>query len=428
MRVPAAGRIGGNVDGPMTAAILSIGTELTRGEIENTNACWLADELTDIGFDVTEIVTVDDDPDRVAAAIGRLCAIHAVIIATGGLGPTTDDLTAASVARAMGVGLVRHEPALEHVRRRFDALKREMPASNEKQADLPEGSEVLMNPVGTAPGFAIAMGKAVAFFVPGVPGEMKRLFEDCIAPRIGPLAPNLIFQARLKTYGLPESAVAEKLDGIDRQFAGVTLGYRACFPEVEVKVRARAGTPTEARELAMRAVSEVRARLGDIVYGEGDDTFPDVVARAVRARGFKLAVAESCSGGLVGHLLTREPASDYFVADVVTYANAAKTGLIGVSEDMLRGHGAVSAEVAAAMAEGARRVCDAEISLSLTGVAGPSGATPEKPLGLVYWAVACAGSTVVRSRIFPGDRRQIQLGAAFAGLALVRDVCLGRAG
>jgi nicotinamide-nucleotide amidase len=412
----------------MTAAILSIGTELTRGEIVNTNANWLADELTDIGFDVTEILTVDDDPDRVAAAVGRLCADHAVIVATGGLGPTTDDLTAASVARAMGVGLVRHEEALDNIRRRFEALKRDMPVSNEKQADLPVGSEVLLNPVGTAPGFAVSMGKATAFFVPGVPGEMKRLFEDYIAPRIGPLAPNLIFQERLKTYGMPESLVGEKLAGIEAQFAGVTLGYRASFPEVEVKVCARSDTPTGARDLAARAVLEVRTRLGDIVYGEGDDTFPEVVARAVRGRGYKLAIAESCSGGLVGHLLTREPASDYFVADVVTYANAAKTALIGVSEDMLRGHGAVSAEVAAAMAEGVRRVSGVEIGLSLTGIAGPSGATPEKPLGLVFWAVAYGGPTVVRSRVFTGDRRQIQLGAAFAGLSLVRDVCQGKAG
>jgi nicotinamide-nucleotide amidase len=426
MCLSAFGRIGGNFDGPMTAAILSIGTELTRGEIVDTNANWLADELTDMGFDVTEIVTVDDDPNRIAAAVGRLCSSHAVIVATGGLGPTTDDLTAESVARAMGVGLVRHEGALDNIRRRFEALKRDMPAANEKQADLPEGSEALMNPVGTAPGFAVAIGKATAFFVPGVPSEMKRLFEDQVAPRIGPLAPNLIFQSRLKTYGLPESAVAERLAGVEVQFAGITLGYRASFPEVEVKVRARADTPTGARDLATRAVSEVRTRLGDIVYGEGDDTFPEVVASAVRGRGFKLAIAESCTGGLVGHLLTCNPASEYFVADVVTYANAAKTALIGVSEDMLRGHGAVSAEVAAAMAEGVRRVTGAEISLSLTGVAGPSGATPEKPLGLVYWAVAHAGQTVVRNRVFAGDRHKVQRGAAFAGLSLVREVCLGR--
>jgi len=426
MRLHALDRIDGNVGAPMTAAILSIGTELTRGEVVNTNARWLADELTDIGFDVTEIATVDDELDRIAVTLGRLCTTHAVIVATGGLGPTTDDLTAASVARAMGVALVRNDAALDAIRRRFEAAKRPMAASNEKQADLPAGSEVILNPIGTAPGFAVTIGKALAFFVPGVPREMKRLFEDHVAPRIGPLAPNLIFQVRLKTYGLAESAVAETLTGIDRQFSGVTLGYRTQFPEVEVKVRARAGTPTGARDLAATAASEVRTRLGDVVYGEGDDTFPAVVARAVRARGYKLAIAESCSGGLVGHLVTQEPASDYFVADVVTYANAAKTRLVGVGEDMLRGHGAVSAEVAAAMAEGVRRVCDAEIGLSLTGIAGPSGATPERPVGLVYWAVAHSGPTIVKNRIFVGDRRQIQLGAAFAGLSLVREVCLGK--
>ena len=174
---------------------------------------------------------------------------------------------------------------------------------------------------------------------------------------------------------------------------------------------------------------EVRARLGDYVWGEGDDTFAEVVGRALRTRGFRLAVAESCTGGLLGHLITSEPgASDYFVADAVTYANSAKTRFLGVSEDVLRGHGAVSAEVAAALAEGVRRVCSVEIAVAITGIAGPSGAQPNKPVGLVYWAVAHAGETIVKERIFPGDRQQIQTLASYAALSLVRDVCLGKVG
>jgi nicotinamide-nucleotide amidase len=170
----------------------------------------------------------------------------------------------------------------------------------------------------------------------------------------------------------------------------------------------------------------VRARLGEVVYGEADDTFPEVVGRAVRQRGFRLAVAESCTGGLVGSLLTKEPASDYFVGGAIVYANSAKSRLLHVSEDVLRGHGAVSAEVAAAMAEGARRALEVDVALAITGVAGPSGGTPEKPVGLVYWAVAHPGGTVVRDRVFTGDRNMIQLAAAFAALALVRQVCLGK--
>jgi nicotinamide-nucleotide amidase len=411
----------------MTAAILSIGTELTRGEIVNTDASWLSAELTSIGFEVLEVATVDDDIGRIGEALKRLGASYSVVVATGGLGPTTDDLTSVAVAAAMGVPVVRDEGSLEVIRRRFEAAGRTMSPTNEKQADFPKGAEVLSNPVGTAPAFAVTLGRCRAFFLPGVPREMKRIFVDHIVPRVAKLAPHLTFQTRLKTFGLPESVVGEKLGGIEASFPGVRLGYRAHFPEIEVKVHATAASLDEARVLADTASTEVRARLGDVVYGEGDDTFAEVVGRALRTRAFRLAVAESCTGGLLGHLITSEPASDYFVADAVTYANAAKTRFLGVSEDVLRGHGAVSAEVAAAMAEGARRVCSVEIAVAITGIAGPSGASPNKPVGLVYWAVAHPGGTIVRERVFTGDRQMIQTLASYAALSLVRDVCLGKA-
>jgi nicotinamide-nucleotide amidase len=410
----------------MTAAIFSIGTEITRGEIINTNASWLSAELVALGFEVREVLSVDDDPGRIVAALQRLAQTNAVVISTGGLGPTTDDLTAASVAQALGVGLVRDPSSLEAIRRRFEAAGRVMSPTNVKQADFPEGAEVLPNPVGTAPGFAVTLGSCRAFFLPGVPREMKRIFADHIVPKIAKLAPQLTYQIRLKTFGMPESMVGEKLAGVEEAFPGIILGYRAHFPEIEVKVHATAGNQNDARSLAETAADEVRRRLASVLYGEGEDTFAEVVGRALRARGFRLAVAESCTGGLLGHMLTSEPASDYFVADAVTYANSAKTRLLGVSEDVLRGHGAVSAEVAAAMAEGVRRVCSVEVAVSVTGIAGPTGASPNKPVGLVYWAVAHPGGTIVRERVFNGDRQMIQKLASYAALALVRDVCLGR--
>jgi len=412
----------------MTAAILSIGTELTRGEIVNTNASWLAAELTAMGFEVLEAASIDDHPGRVAATLGRLAQTYSIVVATGGLGPTTDDLTTSAVASAMGVSLTRDQGSLEAIRRRFESLGRTMSPTNEKQADFPEGAEVLPNAVGSAPGFAITLGSCRAFFLPGVPQEMRRIFADHVIARIAKLAPQLTFQTRLKTFGMPESTVGEKLAGIEAAFPGIRLGYRAHFPEIEVKVHATAANLVEARALADSASNEVRARLGDIVYGEGDDTFAEVAGRAVRSRGFRLAVAESCTGGLLGHLITSEPASDYFVADAVTYANSAKTRLLDVSEDVLRGHGAVSAEVAAAMAEGVRRVCNVEIGVAVTGIAGPTGGGPNKPVGLVYWAVAHPGGTIVRDRVFNGDRQRIQTFASYAALSLLRDVCLGKAG
>jgi nicotinamide-nucleotide amidase len=252
---------------------------------------------------------------------------------------------------------------------------------------------------------------------------MKQMFEEQVTPRIRALSPNDSHQIRLRTFGMPESVVGEKLAGIEGSLSGVTIGYRAHFPEIEVKVLARAKDKPEAHDLATRAAAEVRARLADVLYGEGEDTFPGVVGRALRTRGWTLAIAESCTGGLIGHLLTREAgASDYLLLDAVTYANSAKQQVLGVDEDALRGHGAVSAEVASRMAEGARRVSGADLALAVTGIAGPTGGTESKPVGLVYLAVATSKGTVVKERTFPyADRNMIQTVAAYAGLALVLE-------
>ena len=420
----------------MTCAVLSIGTELTRGELVNSNAAWLAAGLTDLGFEVVEHDSVDDDRGRIIDALERLAKFAEVIVCTGGLGPTTDDLTTAAVAGALGVPVVRDEASLDHIRRRFERLGRPMSESNAKQADFPEGANVLANPIGTAPGFEVAFRKARAFFMPGVPHEMKRMFDEQVVPRIRDIAPNDSHQIRLRTFGLPESVVGEKLAGVEDDFPGVTIGYRAHFPEIEVKILARApgpgsrrpGAPAPAdpqaivRDLAERAAQEVRTRLGDIVYGEGEDTFAGVVGRTLRTRGWTLAIAESCTGGLVGHMITKEPgASDYLLLDAVTYANSAKQSVLGIDEDVLRGHGAVSPECACRMAEGARRVSGSDVALAITGIAGPAGGSDAKPVGLVYLAIATAKGTEVKERNFKGDRLWIQTLAAYVGLQMVRD-------
>jgi nicotinamide-nucleotide amidase len=409
----------------MTCAVLSIGTELTRGELVNSNAAWLGAELTAIGFEVVEHVVVDDDRSRIASVLGSLVQRSRVVVSTGGLGPTSDDVTTEAVAGALGARLVRDHASLEHIRRRFEKLGRAMTASNEKQADFPEGAEILANPVGTAPGFGIRFGECVAYFLPGVPREMKKMFEDQVAPRIRTLAPNNLFQSHLRTFGLPESVVGEKLAGIEQAFPQTTIGYRAHFPEIEVKVLARGPSHGAARDICERATAEVRARLGAHVFGEADDTFAGIVGRALRARGWTLAIAESCTGGLVGHMITREPgASDFLLLDAVTYANSAKSRILGVNEETLRWHGAVSSEVAAAMADGAKRVSGADVALSLTGIAGPNGGSEGKPVGTVYLALArYDGTTEVKHRVFGGDRLQIQTLASYAGLQMVREVC-----
>jgi nicotinamide-nucleotide amidase len=403
--------------------VLCIGTELTRGELVNSNAAWLGSALTDIGFEVVESVVVDDDKKRIIQSLERLGRAVQVIVCTGGLGPTTDDLTTEAVATALGVRLVRDEGSLDHIRRRFEKFNRVMGESNAKQADFPEGSVVLPNPIGTAAGFSLRVGNALAFFMPGVPTEMKRMFEEQVAPRIRPLAPNDAYQIRLRTFGIGESMVGERLHGVEESFPGVTIGYRAHFPEIEVKVLARGLSHAAARDLCERATVEVRSKLSDVVYGEAEESFAGVIGRALRAKGMTLAVAESCTGGLVGHLITREPgASEYLLVDAVTYANSAKTRLLGVEEDVIRGHGAVSSEVAAAMAERVRDISGADVGLALTGIAGPTGGTAEKPVGTVFIAVSWAGGLEVKERHFPGERHQIQTLAAYAGLHLVREL------
>ena len=409
----------------MSAAVLSIGTEITRGEIVNTNATWLSTELTTAGFTVATMESIPDDLEQIVTTLKRLCGAHKFVIATGGLGPTTDDLTALAAARAAGVELVRDENTLLAIRRRVEARGATMNPSNEKQADVPAGAEIMPNQRGTAPGFIVEIGGGTAFFMPGVPKEMKGMFEEQVLPRIKPAAANNAHQIVLHVYGMRESAIGEALAGVEAQTPGVTLGYRVHFPECDVKVHARAGTHATARDIAQKVADEVKAKLGDHVYGEGDEAFPEVVGRALRNRGYHLAIGESCTGGLVSHLLTSYPASDYLIGGAVTYANSAKTRLLGVQEDTLRGHGAVSAEVAAEMAEGARRLCECEVGVGITGIAGPTGGTASKPVGLVYWAVAHPGGTVVKDRVFPGDRDEVRRAAAYAALDLVRRVTLG---
>jgi nicotinamide-nucleotide amidase len=412
----------------MTCAVLSIGTELTRGELVDSNAAWLSAELTAIGFEVIEHATVDDDRARIIAAIQRLAPRVRVLIATGGLGPTTDDVTTVAAAGAAGVSLARDETSLDQIRRRLEKFGRTMTESNAKQADFPIGADILPNPAGTAPGFGVRVGECCAYFMPGVPHEMKRMFEEQIVPRIRALAPNNLYQSRLRTFGLPESVVGEKLVGVEAAFAGTTIGYRAHFPEIEVKVLARAPSHAAARDVCERATAEVRARLGAYVFGEAEDSFAGVVGRALRTRGWTLAIAESCTGGLVGSMLTREPgASDFLLLDAVTYANSAKSRILGVDEETIRWHGAVSPEVAAAMAQGAKRVSGADVALALTGVAGPAGGSEEKPVGTVYIAVARPdGTTDVKHRVLAGDRMRIQTLAAYTGLQLVRELCAQR--
>lgn len=412
----------------MSAAILSIGTELTRGELVNTNAAWLSERLTSLGLEVTEQQTIADEHRRIVETLRMLSARHRFVVVTGGLGPTSDDLTTAAAADALGVALFRDTASLEAIQRRFATINRTMTPSNEKQADFPEGATILANPIGTAPGFAITLSTARLFFTPGVPAEMQRLYEDHIEPAIAPLVERRTHQIRLRAFGMTESAVGEKLRALEIEEKLVTIGYRATFPEIEVKVLARGESEAEAEATAARVAERVRVTLGSIVFGEGEETYPAYVGRVLRGRGMSLAIAESCTGGLVGQLVTSVPgSSEYLLFDAVTYSNASKIAVLGVNEETIRGYGAVSLEVAAAMADGARRIADADLSVAITGIAGPGGGTDEKPVGTVFLALARRGDqTQAHAMKFGGDRERIRTLSAYHALRLVVEAAGSR--
>lgn len=412
----------------MTVAILAIGTELTRGEVADTNSGWLAQRLVGLGLEPTEHVRVPDDAGAIGRALTELSGRHDTIVATGGLGPTTDDLTASTVAEVLSCPLVLHEGALDAIRRRFTTLGREMSPSNEKQARLPLGSTMIPNTDGTAPGFAVTLNEARAFFLPGVPREMERMFLESIEPVLAPLGERTTHQIHLRTFGAGESVIGEKLEGIEALHPEITLGYRAVFPEVEVKVLARGDDARTAEARAFEVAREVRSRLGPLVYGEGDETFAAYVGRVLRDRSLRLALAESCTGGLVGQLLTSVPgSSEYVLLDAVTYSNASKIEVLGVNAESIRAYGAVSAEVAVEMVEGALRLSNAHIAAAITGIAGPGGGSEQKPVGTVWLAVGRRDAKVEARRCdFRGSRDRIRTLAAYTLLRWIADTALER--
>jgi nicotinamide-nucleotide amidase len=410
---------------PMTdAAVLSIGTELTRGELVNGNARWLADRLVEIGFSVVEHATVPDDAERIRGTLLRLSRDVNVIVCTGGLGPTSDDLTTAVVADALGVRLERDAASLAKIEARYRARGRGMPAMNTKQADFPQGATILSNDAGTAPGFAVSIGEARAFFMPGVPREMEHIFETHIAGEIAKRVERKSHQVHVRTFGLFESAVAERLRELDvggtQHHPGITIGYRVTFPEVEVKVLAEARDADEARKLAESVAADVRARLGEYAFGGKGDSYGHYVCRLLKESKLKVAVAESCTGGLLGKLLTDVAgSSEYVLGGVISYSNSLKVKLLGVNEVLLAKHGAVSEEVARAMAEGVLQRTGADLAVGITGIAGPGGGSEQKPVGTVCFALANKReATVTFSERFPGSRDFVRTYAAYYALRL----------
>jgi nicotinamide-nucleotide amidase len=434
----------------MKAEILTIGDELLRGEIVDSNKSFLSERLLRLDVETRFHETVADDRADIADAFRRAVARADVVLVSGGLGPTRDDLTIEVLAEAFGRKLVRDEASLETIRAFFRRFGREMAAINEKQAWFPEGAEVLPNPIGTAPGCLLEVPRpepagspadagpppraegrpadALVFCMPGVPRELYRMMDEQVLPRIAARRRITAFARAtlLRTFGIGESSLDERLRGLDLP-PGVELGFRTQFPDNHVRPVARAPSEAEAEAKLARACAAIRERLGPLVYGEGEaETLEAVVVGLLTARGLTFAAAESCTGGMIAELVTAVPgASACFRGGVVAYSNEAKAALLGVPEALLERHGAVSAPVARALAEGARACFGSDLAVATTGIAGPGGGSPEKPVGLVYVALAEAAGTEVRELRFAFDRERNRRVGAQVALDWVRRRLLG---
>jgi len=414
----------------MNAEILATGDEIRSGALVDSNSAFIAESLESAGIKVLRHHCVGDDPDFLVEIIKEISTRADIAVVTGGLGPTGDDLTATAAARAAGAALKIDPQALQSVEGFFKARHRSVTASNRKQALLPEGARCLPNPVGTAPGFSLKIGGCHFFFLPGVPFEMQRMMIEQVIVRIRrlPGADKSVRRVRtISTFGLTESATGDRLADFDGRFKGISLGFRASFPIIQVKLYGAGEEEKRLSEQLEAASAWVCEKLGYRVISTAGDPLEKVVGDLLRQRRATLAVAESCTGGLIANLLTDVAgSSDYFLFAAVTYSNQAKTKVLSVSSETLERRGAVSEQTAAEMAMGARRLSGAAFAISTTGIAGPGGATADKPVGTVCIGLCTPEAAFTRRYHFTyGNRRMNKQMFAAAALDLLRKNLLG---
>lgn len=405
----------------LNAEIIAVGTELLMGQILNTNAQYLSTRLADIGISVYHHTVVGDNMGRAqqALSIAKNRGVNVVLL-SGGLGPTEDDLTREALAAFLDKNLVLSNEIVEYIRSFFTYGGREMPENNKKQAMVIEGATVLHNKRGTAPGQYVEKDGVHYFLLPGPPTELKPMYEEQVLPILQKLqgSQGQVFASRyLRTYGIGESTMVERLHDIIEEQTNPTVAPYAS--EGEAMLRVTASAPTEAEAFALIAPVEeaIRERLQGYIYGIDDETLPVKAGKLLQARGERAVTAESCTGGMIGSMFTDQAGSSrYFWGGVVAYDNQVKQRVLGVEETVLTTYGAVSKECALQMAEGARKLTGVEWAISVTGIAGPDGGSDEKPVGLVYIGVAGPSGTTVKERRLRGDRHQIRLRAAKSAL------------
>lgn len=415
----------------MRIAIVTTGDELLRGELVDTNTAWLSTQLFAVGLQPTTHLTVGDDPERLLDAVKAACLEHDVAIFTGGLGPTQDDHTVNAVAAALNAEVTIHQESLERIMALF--ATREVPFSenNRAQAAVPAGAQAFVNPAGLAPAFQFELHGCRAYCLPGVPTEMKALWQTAVWPDLVkylPPSPPMAYEV-LKLFGVPESHLARDVAGLIGNNPDVAFGFRAHYPEVWLKFLVPGQNHEEASRRAESIAEVVTSTFGHRVFARGEETMEAVVGKLLLRHHLTLSTAESCTGGMVGMRLTDvDGSSAYYLGGGITYANELKQGMLGIADEVLLRYGAVSEECARAMAEGARRRFGSDLTLAVTGIAGPTGGAPERPVGTVHFALATPDGTFHRRRTFRPDRQAVRLAASTTALNLVRRYLLGNLG
>ncbi|HLA11791.1 MAG TPA: competence/damage-inducible protein A [Pyrinomonadaceae bacterium] len=406
----------------LSAEIIAIGSELLAPDRSDTNSLWLTEQLNGLGIEVKLKTIVGDDDARLEEAIKDALRRTKVVITTGGLGPTEDDITRKVTARALGKRLLLDEEVLQEIRKRFESFGRTMPERNSRQAMVIEDSVVLPNPNGTAPGLFLEHHGAAIVLLPGPPREMQPMFENHVRPRLAGRAGQMrVLRRVIKVAGMGESAVDEKIAPVYTQYTNPQTTILFNRSEIDIQLTASGRTDSDAEQLLDKVTEQLEDALGHSIFSFRGETMEEVVAARLTLGGYTIGVAESCTGGLLAQRLTSIAGSSrYFIEGVVAYSNDAKTRTLGVEPILLLEHGAVSAPVAEAMAEGIRRRAGTDFGLSITGIAGPGGGSDEKPVGLVYIALVDDVDSKTRKLMLPGDRDLIRWRASQAALDLLR--------
>jgi nicotinamide-nucleotide amidase len=417
----------------VNAEVLTIGTELLLGQILDTNTLYLGKKLAEVGVNLYYKTTVGDNVARVREALTIACSRVDIVIITGGLGPTVDDITRQAVAEFTGRKLLVEEAVLSALEKRFLSRGIKMTDNNRQQAYLPEGASIIKNDNGTAPGFIVEYGKNILAAMPGVPMEMYPMMENGVIPYIAGKSggENQVIKSRsLKVVGLGESLVDDRINDLFRESSNPTIGVYAHSNEVEIRLTAKAGDIKSAEKLIDGLEIKVRERVGDNIYGRDDETLEQKAGELLRKYAVTISAAESCTAGLFSNRLTNVPgSSEYFKGGLTAYSNGIKADVLGVDAGIIEKHGAVSGECALAMAAASRKLFGTDCAVSITGIAGPDGATAEKPVGLVYIALDMKGAEPLANKfVFPGAREGVRSRAAQTALWMLYGALKNRAG